>query len=244
RSFEAPQFTELLNVRFDFGGNGSLFHNPLRAQRATSAEFGTRGREGIVSWEMAYYYAWLHREMITSSPFPGANFVSNGNRTAHQGVEFAAEVTLAEGMAAAKTEQMPGDRIYVRSSYTWNHFKFRNDPVYGDNHLPGVPEHVLIAELGYIHPSGAFISTNVEFVPKEYAADYANSFFADPYATYGVKLGYRRDTGLSFFAEVRNLSDQRYISSLNQVGNAGGADLPNFHPAFARAYYAGMELRW
>jgi len=184
-----------------------------------------------VTWDVAYYHAWLHRELIATAPFPGVSVVSNANRTTHQGIELSAEVAFYDG-------------FYFRPGYTWSQFKFRNDPAFGDNHLPGVPEHLINLELGYAHKCGAFISVNSEIVPRKYPADYANSVFADRYATYGVKIGYRRDTGVSFFAEVRNLTDQRYVSSVNQVADAAGADLPNFHPAFARAYYVGAEVRW
>jgi iron complex outermembrane recepter protein len=232
RIFEPPQFTELLNVRFDdVTNNGSLFHNRLRSQRGTSAEIGTRGKEGPVTWDVAYYYAWLHRELIATSPFPGTSFVSNARRTAHQGIELAAQVDFYDG-------------FFFRPGYTWSHFKFRNDPAFGDNHLPGVPEHLFNLELGYACKCGAFISVTSEVVPRKYPADYANSVFADRYATYGLRLGYRRDTGVSFFVEIRNITDQRYVSSVNQVADAAGADLANFHPAFARAYYVGAEVRW
>lgn len=231
RVFEPPQFTELLAVRG--GATGSLFHNQLRAQRGTSAEIGTRGKEGQITWDVAYYYAWLHREMTSFAfaPFPGATMTNNANRTAHQGLELAAQVDLPAG-------------FFIRPGYTWSHFKFRNDPTFGDNHLPGVPEHLINLEVGFASPCGAFISMVSEIAPRKYPADYANSVFADRYATYGIRLGYRRDTGVSFFAEIRNITDQRYVSSVNQVADAQGLDLANFHPAFARAYYVGAEVRW
>lgn len=242
RSFEPPQFIELLNIRG--GGNGSIFYNPLRAQRATTAEIGTRGKEGRIAWELTYYYSWLHREIISEAPFPGASVATNANRTAHQGIELGVDATLVDGVFAAKTDKKVGDRFYLRPIYTWSHFKFRNDPVYGNGHLPGIPEHLILAELGYQHPVGAFIALNLEWVPFKYPSDYANSFNADRYATWGIKAGYRRDTGVSFFVEVRNLTDQRYVNSVNQVADAGGVDGANFHPGYARAYYAGMEVRW
>jgi len=245
RSFEPPQFIELLNIRADFvTNNGSVFYNPLRAQRATTSEIGTRGKEGSFAWEMTYYYSWLHREIIATAPFPGASVASNADRTAHQGIELGVDATIVEGVFAAKTDKKAGDRFYLRPVYTWSHFKFQNDPAFGNSHLPGVPEHFIVAELGYMHPSGVFAGVNLEWVPFKYPADYANSFHADRYASYGLKLGYRRDAGMSFFVEVRNLTDQRYVNSVNQVADAGGVDAANFHPAYARSYYAGMELRW
>lgn len=246
RSFEPPQFIELQSVRF--GANGSLFYNPLQAQRATTAEIGTRGREGRFAWEAAYYYSWIEHELYTTNPAPGAQVVDNADRTKHEGVELAVEVGMIEGLWAPKTEKKTPDRVYLRSVYNWNNFRFKNDPVYGNNQLPAIPEHMIMAELGYEHPIGAFVAVSVECVPSEYAADYANNDFAnaDRYAAWGLKAGYRPTSGISFFAEIRNLNNQRYVNSVDQLADATdpGANPTPYHPAYARAYYAGFELRW
>ncbi|MBV8881285.1 MAG: TonB-dependent receptor, partial [Planctomycetaceae bacterium] len=246
RSFEPPQYIELTGVRFD--PNGSVFYNPLRAQRATTAEIGTRGKEGRFAWELVYYHSWIRHEIISTNPFPFVQQISNAGRTKHEGVEFAADITVAEGVWAPKTDKKVGDRVYLRPVYTWNNFKFRNDPANGNNRLPAVPEHVIQAELGYEHPIGAFLAATLECVPSGYPIDYANNDFAnaDRYATWGLKTGYRPGTGVAFFVEVRNLNNQRYVNSADQVANAAdpsdtGA---HYHPAYARAYYAGLELRW
>lgn len=246
RSFEPPQFIELMALRFDPGQNGSVFYRPLRAQRATTAEIGTRGREGRLAYEAAYYHSRLKHELIATNPFPFAQDVDNADRTKHEGVELALDVSLVEGLWASTAERT--DRVYLRPTYTWNNFRFVNDSVNGNNRLPAIPEHVIMAELGYEHPSGAFFGVSLEWVPGEYPIDYANNDFAnaDRYATWGLKAGTRPSSGLSLFLEVRNLNDQRYVNSVDQVANAAdpGDSGVHYHPAYARAYYVGMELRW
>ena len=61
-----------------------------------------------------------------------------------------------------------------------------------------------------------------------------------------ARAGYRPTQGVSFFVEVRNLNNQRYVNSVDQVANAGdpGDSGAHYHPAYARGYYAGLELRW
>lgn len=245
RSFEPPQFIELQALTG--GPNGSVLYNPLQAQRATTAEIGTRGKEGPVAWEVSYYYSWVRHELISSNPVPGLQVVSNAERTKHEGVELAFEAAMAEGLWSPKTEKKTADRIYLRPMYTWNNFRFRNDPLNGNNHLPAIPEHVIMAELGYEHPIGAFFAVNVACVPSDYAADYANTDIAnaDRYATWGVRAGYRPSSGFAFFAEVRNLNNQRYVNSVDLSDATDPSNFgANYHPAYARSYYAGFELRY
>jgi iron complex outermembrane receptor protein len=114
--------------------------------------------------------------------------------THHQGVEFAAnwdvfyniftrekagEKTLDAGISSEKPEF---DRLLLRVNYLWNNFAYADDAVYGNNLLPGIPEHYLRAELVYEHPCGFYIGPNFEYVPVGYSIDSAGTVFTDSYA--------------------------------------------------------------
>ena len=60
------------------------------------------------------------------------------------------------------------DRLWLNFAYTFSDFHFDNDPLFGNNELPGAPRHFLRAELLYKHPSGVFFGPNVEWVPQAY----------------------------------------------------------------------------
>jgi len=252
RSFEPPSFGELTAPAL--GGAGLV---DLKAQTATTLEFGTRGTEGRFHWDFAYYYAWLDHELMEYQLLPGLSQTINAGRTIHQGVEAAMEIDLLHGLltresvetrvegknvvASEKKERF--DRITLRQVYLWNDFRYDGDPAFGDNRLPGVPEHYYRAELVYEHPCGFYAGPNVEWVPRKYNVDSATTLYADPYALLGFRLGYRSERGFSFYVEGKNLTDERYAATTGVVSVA----TPNqalFLPGDGRGFYGGIEWRW
>jgi iron complex outermembrane recepter protein len=71
----------------------------------------------------------------------------------------------------------------------------------------------------------------------------ANSWYAEDYATWGLKLGRQLERGLSFFVEGRNLSDRTYAATTGVIADARGQDVAQFYPGDGRAYYFGLEWR-
>jgi iron complex outermembrane receptor protein len=202
----------------------------LKAQRATTYEIGTRGHNGPVSWDLALYRAELRDELqcLTTAPWALCSQI-NADRTVHQGIEA--------GLDAAF------DRVALKLAYTYNDFRFDDDPLYGDNRLPGVPTHALRAELLYRHPAGFYGGPNLEWSPKSYFADNANTLTVDPFALLNLKLGYDAGEGVSGYVEGRNLTDKRYISTVAIAGTADvGSEL--FNPGAGRAVYAGVRYQW
>lgn len=252
RSFEPPSFGELTAPAL--GGAGLI---DLRAQTATTLELGTRGNVGRFHWDFAWYYAWLDHELMEYQLLPGLSQTVNAGRTIHQGIEAAVEIDLLHGLFTHETAEtrMEGknvvatekkarfDRIVLRQVYLWNDFRYDGDRTFGNNRLPGVPEHYYRAELTYEHPCGFYAGPNVEWVPRKYNVDSASTLFADPYALLGFKLGYRTERGFSFYLEGKNLTDERYAATTGVVSVA----TPNqalFLPGDGRGLYGGIEWRW
>ena len=245
RSFEPPSFGELTRPATTAVTvlNG-LTH--LDAQEATTVELGTRGEHGRFNWDLAWYYSWLNDELLASNVqiigAPPATFASttiNAPYTTHQGVEAAGGVRLWEGLLGDNS-----DHLDLRLSYQWNHFRFSDDPTFGNNPLPGIPEHYLRSELLYTHSCGFYGGPNVEWTPTKYSIDMADTFYADPYALLGWKLGWRGRNGLSFFVEAKNLLDKTYAATTGVVVNAGGLDTAQFLPGTGRSIYGGIEWKW
>src|SRR5262249_18536642 len=159
-------------------------------------------------------------------------------RTIHQGVE------IGLGAAVWKSIFMTGadpDKLWLQVAYTYNDFFFDNDPVFGNNELPGIPPHYMRAELLYKHPSGVFFGPNIEWVPEGYFVDSANTLATDPYTLWGLKLGYERDA-FSFYVEGRNLADKKYIASASVI-DVATPGLALFEPGTGRSVFAGMKMK-
>jgi iron complex outermembrane receptor protein len=258
RSFEPPSFGELST-----GSLSNVDIAKLDAQTATTLEAGTRGStaNGRVKWDLAYYFAWIDDELMQYATAPGLTQTVNGGRTLHQGVELGLEVSLLEGLFAkpiadstsaggksAKAVQpvaaKPGDRLVFRQNYLWNHFRFDNDSQFGDNQMPGIPEHYYRAELLYEHPSGFYAGPNLEWVFTDYPVDSANTANADSYALLGFKVGYRTKKGLSFYVEARNLTDEHYAATTDVMSRFNPFSPAVYSPGDGRSVFFGMEYKF
>ena len=237
RSFEPPSFSELGNI----GG----VYAPRDDQSAWTFELGTRGERGRFAWDVTGYYAIVDNELLAFQR-PGAAIGTsdtlNAGTTLHAGLELGASARLWEGITHAGTGKET-DAVIARLAYQWNHFRYQDSTVFGDNTLPGVPEHYLRLELNYTHPNGFYFGPNVELMPVKTPVDHANTFFADSYALLGLKGGWRSKRW-SLFAEVRNLTDKRYAATTGVALAAGGADVAQFLPGDGRAIYGGIEWKW
>lgn len=255
RSFEPPTSVEIVGLG---GPAGDVLTRDLDPQTATTAEVGTRGREGRFSWELAYYYSWVRDELLSINDAAGNPLGTiNGPDTHHQGVEFQLDAVLWESApdllesggravkATVPVESEDRDRLTLRQVFNWNDFRFDDSEVYGDNRLAGAPEYYYRAELLLETRSGFYVGPNVQWV-SETPADYANTLAADSYAVLGVRAGYRSPQGWKIFAEGRNLTDEHYASSAEPIADARTAfGAPRvFHPGEPRSFYAGFEWTW
>ncbi|MFZ9964145.1 MAG: TonB-dependent receptor family protein, partial [Terrimicrobiaceae bacterium] len=251
RSFEPPTFGELVEA-----SNGEVGLVQLDAQTGTTVEIGTRGRFKHITWDLCYYYAWLENELLAYEIQPGLTQTVNAGNTRHQGIEAAANWDVFYNIFTNKTpeeksfkveygsEKPNWDRLLLRLNYLWNNFQYVNDAVYGNNALPGIPEHYIRAELVYEHPSGFYIGPNFEYVPVGYSIDSAGTVFTDSYALLGAKIGWRSAKGLSVYFEVKNIVDTTYTATTGVVADAGGMDVAQYLPGEGRGFYGGVEWRW
>ncbi|WP_164055918.1 TonB-dependent receptor, partial [Serratia marcescens] len=84
----------------------------------------------------------------------------NAPHTLLQGIEFGASVDLVRNLTGN------GDKLTLRQIWNYSDFRFVNDPVYGNNRIPGVPQHVLRTALTYSHPAGFTVTPTVDIVPE------------------------------------------------------------------------------
>ncbi|HWL29422.1 MAG TPA: TonB-dependent receptor, partial [Burkholderiaceae bacterium] len=231
RSAEVPTF--------DANTFATPASSDLAAQTATTYEIGTRGRRPDFTWDVSLYHARIKNELqcLTTGPWSPCAVV-NAGRTIHQGIE------LGAGVAFLRSAFANGDRVWFNAAYTYNDFHFDNDPAYGGNRLPGVPMHYIRAEVLYKHPSGFYAGPNIEWMPKSYYADNANTETIDSYVLLNLRIGYANaKPGWSGYIEGRNLSNRRYIANVAVAGTATPTSAI-FNPGNGRAVYAGLQYKW
>jgi iron complex outermembrane receptor protein len=220
----------------------------LEAQKAWQFELGTRGSWGTrLGWDVAVYDIELRDEIqnVNVQPFPGAPFTiprfRNVDRSRHTGAEVGFTLLLVDDLARRLGLGPTGDELRLRAAYTWSRFKFVDDDTFGDNDLPGAPEHFIRAEVRYDHRSGFWIAPGVEVVPHGYYVTSENDARTQAYTLFNVRAGYDyKPWKLGVFFEARNLADATYASSV--VVDA--ADTRFFEPGDGRAFYGGLEWRW
>jgi len=235
RAFEPPTFSELTQSIPGVSGLANL--DP---QTATTLEIGSRGQWAALSWDASLYRSWVRDELIFIALGDGGqSAVLNTDKTIHQGVELGLGARLA---------QFDGQELSSRLAYTYNDFNFDNDPQWGDNQIPGIPEHYLRAELRYRHTAGFSIAPHVEWVPQGYPIDFRNTLETESYALLGLTASYEVNPRLTLFLDGRNLTDEKYAATTGLITEpAVGAFGPNtvqFIPGDGRAVYAGLTMRW
>ena len=240
RSGEAPTFSEISIL--------GITTTALEVQRATTYEIGTRGNYPDFRWDLSLYRSNIDNEFqCRANVGPGGIVIADGtcsqinlDKTIHQGVEFGLAARLFAGIFEPANRP---DEVWLQGAYTYNDFRFDNDPRWGNNELPGAPPHVLNAELIYKHPSGVYAGPTIEWSPEAFFVDSANTVETTPYALWGAKLGYDNGGNWSAYLEGRNLSDETYIASASVAAQAG----PNsalFEPGTGRAIYGGVQFHW
>lgn len=231
RSGEAPTFAELNFT--------NVIQSDTKAQRATTYEIGTRGTRENFTWDVALYHADIENE-FQFFDLGGGNFlVTNANSTVHRGLELGFGFALWQNLM----HRDAGDKLWLDTVYTLNDFYFDNDPVWGNNELPGAPRHYLRAELLYRHPGGFYAGPNIEWVPQAYFVDNANSQDTDAYALLGFRMGKSIGENASIYVDARNLTDQRYIASTS-VAAIANINSALYEPGTGRAIYGGLRVAW
>ena len=238
-NYEPPIMVELTSPG-NFGGLGEL-----KAQKALQFELGTRGMLwDRVRWDISVYdyEIWDEIQNVNVQPFPDAPFTvpryQNIDRTRHFGVEAGADILLLENMAW-RDPLAPGDTLRSITSYTYSYYVFVDDPVFGDNDLPGAPPHYFVSQLRYDMPVGLWVAPSIESVFESYYVNSENTARAGSYSIFNLEVGWEFN-GVMFFAELSNIFDKNYISGV-VVDDANGR---YFYPGDGRAFYGGIQWTW
>lgn len=234
KSSEPPSFAEYIQRDL------SLTTRPqqdLAAQSAWTAEIGTRGSVERVAWDLTAYYAEVRDEYLAVQLGPGVTVTQNADATVHQGVEAGLDLRLWG------PESGDDPRLTLLQTYTWGRFHFDGDAQWGDNQLPGLPEHVWRGELRF-EQAGWYAAATAEY-QAGWPVDFANTFEAESSVLLGARAGFDRGRGFSAFIEGRNLTDEVYAATTGVANPATAADTQAlFNPGDGLAVNAGAAWRW
>ncbi len=230
RSFEPPTGIEFYNSA-----------GTTAAQRATSFEVGTRGATPRLHWEIALFRSRISSQLLripNPAGTPGEGY-EGGN------IDDSSSTGLEMNLGGSlRLDGMPG-RVEWNLAYTWTRLRFVDDPVFGNNAVPGIPEHYGRIGVTYRHPSGVYFGPSLDFASSWYA-DQKNTLQAPGYGLANFTVGYTAQAAqYSLFIEGRNLGDKRYAASTQYIAMAGsGTNEPAYYPGAGRAVFAGAEIRW
>ncbi|MBD9483022.1 TonB-dependent receptor [Pseudomonas sp. PDM14] len=243
RSVEAPHAWSMLwgsNDKFPAGSGPAtgMIRTPveLENQTATTLELGGRGDSIVGTWDLSYYYSLVRHELLTVELTDGPtiyNAESNASPTVHQGIEAGLLSTLWQGRSGL---------LSLRQAYTFSDFHYRDDDVFGDNRLPGLPQHYYQAELRFQRPDGWFLALNTQLASRV-AVDYANSRHAGSYKVFGASAGYHADDWQGWL-ELRNLTGERYAATITPGYNDQGRDMARATPGESFGVYSGLSYSW
>jgi iron complex outermembrane receptor protein len=230
-SFETPTTTEFANP------SGGGFNQDLDPQTATNYEIGIKGALGRRNrYELALFRVDVEDELI---PFelasqPDREFFENAGKSKRKGIEMAFASEPVDGLVASLA--------YTYSDFTFEKFVDDNGNDFSGNTIPGIPEHLVHADLSYTHRSGLFAGADVLYSDDIYTNN-ANSAESDAYTVANLRLGYNGYFGnweFSPFVGVNNVTDQHYNGNV-RINAFGGR---YFEPAPERNLYGGFTLRY
>lgn len=212
----------------------------ISAQKSVTFEVGTRGEWHKANWDLSIYRSWLRDELMMYNVSPGVDDVLNAGRTIHQGLELGFDMKLLKNIFGDRND----DSIIWRTAYTFSDFRFDGDIAYGNNDIPGAPEHYIRTEFRYDHPSGFYIAPNFELVPKGYAVDMANTLYTSGYGLIGFTAGYDIDKHTTIFFDARNIADKTYAATTDVITSPGAFNTAVFNPGDGAAIYTGLKYKW
>ena len=245
RSFEPPTHDDLLATVNGTPNSSAGRPNPanpalpaaafstpdLAAQRASTFEIGWRGKGGRWNWDVVAYVSKIRDELLSLRDESGASLGAiNADHTRHIGVELGFRVPL-------------GDQLSARVAYTWQDFRFVDDPMRGDNRLAGAPPQSVYAQLDYLFDARWSAQVSTRWIIDKTPVDNLNTLYADPWAVFDLRGRYRHNDTISLFAELTNLFDKTYASSTLIVDQAR-ADQAAFLPGDGRGMNVGVTVNF
>ncbi|MBP6833777.1 MAG: TonB-dependent receptor [Deltaproteobacteria bacterium] len=215
----------------------------LDPELSWNTELGLRARLGRwLNAEVAGFHIEFENQIIPPSESGGAVSAGgfNTGHSRHMGVESSVTFDLEALLhRRASTFSLP-----LTINYTWLPVAAFVGGLFDANRVPYAPEHILYAQLRFVHRMGLSAQVSVSYVASQFA-DRENTVAQSVdgvvgrlpgYVTIDARVGYTvRAAGVTVYLAGRNLTDQIYISNRAPQG---------IQPAGFRQVFAGLEWSW
>jgi iron complex outermembrane recepter protein len=230
QSFETPTTTEVVNRP---AGGGGI--NPqIEPQTAVNYEIGMKTALGQdFSLDVALFLIQLEDELIAFRDATDRVFYRNAGQSQRKGAEL--ELTkrfLTQWQLSLAYTYMTAEfETYVKDGRDLD-----------GNHVPGLPEHQLFAELRYAHATGLYAAGNLRYTGALFVDD-ENTLRTEAATVVDARLGYEAQFNrwqIEPFFGIRNALNETYNSNVRI--NANGDRY--FEPAPERNYYGGFKISY
>ena len=215
-------------------------------ETSLTTELGYRGISDLLDWDLVIYRARFKDELLNLEIDGVTSLFNAPTPTLHDGIELGMTWHLPAVWMAA-------DELDLVLVYNWSDFRFENDPDYGKASLPKIPPHSLWAAIQWRSHAGLLVEPSARYVsgyPLTYDNAGGSNWRVEGYTLLGLKVSRQFVSGLTLFAEGRNLTDRVYASTGATTPTPTEPSMMNPDPAaqvtpgIGRAWYAGLEYRF
>lgn len=254
--YGTPQFSNLFVTPDGKPGNNT----DLQPQRNVGFDLGGdwTPAPGIML-SLTGFYEFFRNELVSQAPTTAglSNFTFNAPGSEHRGIEAAAKIDLTDSVRFTAA-YLYNDQVYTDYAEVLSGDPTRRSR--NGNKIPGVSSNEVTARLSYETPSGIYkgVGAYVEYQWHDgFYMENANLLWAPGYQTVDVNIHYERTLNWgplkSFMAyfEIRNVLDEVYIASANNIADRVGSTASTLAEASGsiyagspRAYYGGMKVRF
>ncbi len=213
------------------------------------------------------FYEFFHNELISQSPGPSPlmAFTFNAPRSEHRGVEVAADWRFLDGWNA-RLAYTYDNQIYTQYTEQLSAGTTTRSFNRAGNRIPGVAPNELTARLGYDLAAGPLkgLGAYAEYyMTDSFFADNGNLLKIPGYRIVNLNLHYDADVPNAFFQkigcffEVRNVFNETYVASANNVTNTinaatgaqNGASVlaagnGTLYAGFPRTFVGGVKVKF
>lgn len=230
--FETPTFAELAYR----AGTQPGLNFDLAAATSRNAEAGVKARlaDGV-RLTATLFRSDTRNEVVAASSSGGRTVYANAGKSRREGAELSLDAALPGGFSALVA--------YTQTLATYRSLVTAGGVDLSGKRIPGVPRHVLYAELGWRHaPSGFSTGGELRAASRMQAND-ANTASAAGYLVANWRAGFEQRSGswrFSEFLRVDNLFDVGYVGSV--IVNE--ANQRYYEPAPGRTWALGMTAAY
>lgn len=261
--YGTPQFSNLFVNSLGQPGNNT----DLKSQRNVGFDIGGDWTPAPgLTFSVTGFYEFFQNELVSQSAGPGTqSFTFNAPASEHRGIEATADIALGGGVRLTASYLL-NDQVYT--DYTEkltgvppgspSNTPSKLIPYDRDgNRIPGVSPNEFTTRLSYDFAHGPFKGVGA-FAEYEWHDSFfmenANLLKAPGYELVNVNVHYNTEfssgpvRSLMTYFEIRNLFDETYISSANNITDRVSGNLADatgsIYAGAPRTYFGGMKVRF